>query len=102
FGVSGVCAVIECGVFWDPSAASDAERAARHGAGVALTLADTIFGEAVAAELSGSIRQRFLTAAAGIVGGCRTPFYNALRLSAVPARQSVVLRPSCRQLEEAW
>jgi energy-coupling factor transporter ATP-binding protein EcfA2 len=101
FGVSGVCAVIEYAAFWDPRYASDAEPAARHGAGVALNLAETIFGEAEAAELIGSIRQRFLTAAAGIVGGCRTPFDNALRLSAVPARQSGALRSSGERLEVA-
>ena len=76
-------------------------RSARHGAGVALNLAETIFGEAEAAELIGSIRQRFLTAAAGIVGGCRTQFDNALRLSAVPARQSGALRSSGERLEVA-
>ena len=101
FGVSGVCAVIEYAAFWDPRYANGAEPAARQGAGVALNLAETIFGEAEAAELIGSIRQRFLTAAAGIVGGCRTPFDNALRLSAVPARQSGALRSSGERLEVA-
>ncbi|WP_216630057.1 dynamin family protein [Brevibacterium renqingii] len=101
FGVAGVCAVVEYASFWDPRRSAGAEPAAGQGAGVALNLAETIFGEAEAAELLASIRQRFLTVASGIVGGCRTPFDNALRLSAVPARQASALRSSGERLEVA-
>ncbi|WP_181275310.1 dynamin family protein [Brevibacterium oceani] len=101
FGVAGVCAVLEYAAFWDPQHSGTAEPAARQGAGVALSLAETIFGEAEARELIASIRQRFLSAAAGIVADCRAPFDNALRLSAVPARQAGALRSSGERLEVA-
>ncbi|WP_166971422.1 dynamin family protein [Brevibacterium atlanticum] len=101
FGVAGVCAVLEYAAFWDPQRSGTAEPAARHGAGVALSLAETIFGEAEAHDLIASIRQRFHSAAAGIVADCRAPFDNALRLSAVPARQADALRSSGERLEVA-
>ncbi|RAE29640.1 hypothetical protein DN524_32930, partial [Burkholderia multivorans] len=80
FGVSGVCAVLEYATFWDPAHTSSNDSASRSGAGVALSLAGTIFGEQEAVDIIGSIRDRFLTAAAGIIGDCRTPFDQALRL----------------------
>jgi energy-coupling factor transporter ATP-binding protein EcfA2 len=101
FGVSGVCAVLEYAAFWDPKHSSGAEPAAQNGAGVAQSLAETIFGETEAHDIIASIRQRFLAAAAGIVADCRTPFDNALRLSAVPARQAGALRSSGERLEVA-
>ena len=101
FGVAGVCAVVEYAAFWDPQRAHDAGQSTRQGAGVALNLAETIFGADEAAGLIASIRQRFLDAAVGIVADCRTPFDNALRLSAVPARQAGALRASGERLEVA-
>ncbi|NNV08480.1 hypothetical protein ETC03_19995, partial [Geobacillus sp. MMMUD3] len=101
FGVSGVCAVLEYATFWDPAHTSSNDSASRSGAGVALSLAGTIFGEQEAVDIIGSIRDRFLTAAAGIIGDCRTPFDQALRLTAVPTRQSGALRTAGARLEEA-
>lgn len=101
FGVAGVCAVIEYAAFWAPKYSVGADPADRNDAAVALNLAATIFGEQEAVGLIGSIRERFLTAASGIVGDCRVPFDNALRLSAVPARQSGALRSSGERLEVA-
>lgn len=101
FGVGGVCAVIEYAAFWDPKLSRGADAAVRSDANVALSLAGTIFGEQEAVHLIGSVRDRFLTAAAGIVGTCRAPFDNALRLSAVPARQARALRSSGERLEVA-
>lgn len=101
FGVGGVCAVLEYATFWDPRHTSSNDAASRSGAGVALSLAGTIFGEEEAVNLIASIRDRFLTAAAGIVGDCRIPFDQALRLTAVPTRQSGALRTAGVRLEEA-
>ena len=101
FGVGGVCAVVEYAAFWDPQFANSDGRGVRSDANVALSLAGTIFGDQEAANLIASIRDRFLTTAAGIVGDCRTPFDNVLRLSAVPARQSGALRASGDRLEVA-
>lgn len=100
FGVNGVCAVLEYATFWDPQHARAADAQAA-GPGVALNLAGTIFGEQEAVSLIASIRDRFLTAAAGIVGDCRVPFDSALRLTAVPTRQSGALRTAGARLEEA-
>ncbi|MGO2943429.1 MAG: dynamin family protein [Brevibacterium aurantiacum] len=101
FGVGGVCAVVEYAAFWDPKYTNAGDQASRNDANVALSLAGTIFGEQEAVNLIGSIRDRFLTTAAGIVGGCRAPFDNVLRLSAVPARQAGALRASGDRLEVA-
>ncbi|UVI37660.1 dynamin family protein [Brevibacterium spongiae] len=101
FGVAGVCAVVEYATFWDSEQSAGPEQNSRHGAGVAVNLAETIFGETEAAGIIASVRQRFLDAATGIVRGCRTPFDNALRLSAVPARQAGALRSSGERLEVA-
>lgn len=101
FGVAGVCAVVEYAAFWDPKYTYGDDPASRNDANVALSLAGTIFGEQEAVNLIGSIRDRFLSTAAGIVGGCREPFDNVLRLSAVPARQSGALRASGDRLEVA-
>lgn len=101
FGVGGVCAVVEYAAFWDPKYTYADDHASRNDANVALSLAGTIFGEQEAVNLIGSIRDRFLTTAAGILGDCRMPFDNVLRLSAVPARQAGVLRASGDRLEVA-
>lgn len=101
FGVGGVCAVIEYAAFWDPKHARGADAGVRNDANVALSLAGTIFGEQEAVSLIASVRDRFLTSASGIVGSCRVPFDNALRLSAVPARQAGALRSSGERLEVA-
>ncbi|GAA1872333.1 dynamin family protein [Brevibacterium marinum] len=101
FGVGGVCAVIEYAAFWDPKYAKSGDQASANDANVALGLAGTIFGEQEAVNLIASVRDRFLTAAAGIVGDCRAPFDNVLQLSAVPARQSGALRASGDRLEVA-
>ncbi|MDN5832826.1 MAG: dynamin family protein [Brevibacterium sp.] len=101
FGVGGVCAVVEYAAFWDPKYTDADGHVSRNDANVALSLAGTIFGEQEAVNLIGSIRDRFLSTATGIVGGCRTPFDNVLRLSAVPARQSGALRASGDRLEVA-
>jgi energy-coupling factor transporter ATP-binding protein EcfA2 len=73
FGVFGVCAVLEYAAFWDPKHSSGAEPAAQNGAGVAQSLAETIFGETEAHDIIASIRQRFLAAAAGIVAAAGLP-----------------------------
>ncbi|GAA1939012.1 dynamin family protein [Brevibacterium antiquum] len=101
FGVGGVCAVVEYAAFWDPKYTDADNHDSRNDANVALSLAGTIFGEQEAVNIIGSIRDRFLTTAAGIVGDCRAPFDNVLRLSAVPARQAGVLRASGDRLEVA-
>lgn len=101
FGVAGVCAVVEYAAFWDPKHTETGGQASRNDARVALSLAGTIFGEQEAVSLVASIRDRFLGAAAGIVGDCREPFDNVLGLSAVPARQSGALRASGDRLEVA-
>lgn len=101
FGVAGVCAVVEYAAFSDPQRPLGKQQSERQGAGVAVNLAETIFGESEAAGIIASIRQRFFDAATGIVRGCRTPFDNALRISAVPARQAGALRASGERLEVA-
>ncbi|WP_309131605.1 dynamin family protein [Brevibacterium sp.] len=101
FGVAGVCAVLEYAAFWDPESASAPGLPAQGSANVARSLAGTIFGEQEAANLIASIRDRFLTRAAGLVGGCRQPFDNALGQAAVPARQSGTLRAAGDRLEVA-
>jgi energy-coupling factor transporter ATP-binding protein EcfA2 len=101
FGVAGVCAVVEYAAFWDPQQSQRTHQSASQGAGVAVNLAETIFGQAEAGRLIASIRQRFHDAATGIVGGARTPFDNALKLTAIPARQAGTLRASGERLEVA-
>ncbi|RBP66458.1 dynamin family protein [Brevibacterium sanguinis] len=101
FGVAGVCAVLEYAAFWDPARSTSSGQNPQSGAHVARSLAATIFGDEEAAALIASIRDRFLTRAAGIVGGCRQPFDHALGQSAIPARQSGTLRAAGDRLEVA-